>query len=154
VLGQEVPELLARARAADLRGVYVPAMMVHHHVPASRLTKRYYRRWWMGKGYSKAIVEAIQPITEMGLDLRDVPHIGSIPRFMVSDAVRDVLGYVRGWLSGDPRERSRREMRLAYMLGYLRGRGIGRRRPPYTPPVAQNASDSRAAAGLALSNPL
>ena len=39
VLGQEVPELLLRARGAGLRGMYVPAMQVHHHVPAGRLTR-------------------------------------------------------------------------------------------------------------------
>ena len=39
VMGQEVPELLARARAAGFRGVYQPAMHVAHHVPAARLTR-------------------------------------------------------------------------------------------------------------------
>ena len=34
MLGQEVPELLARARAAGFRGVYLPAMALRHHVPA------------------------------------------------------------------------------------------------------------------------
>lgn len=150
VLGQEVPELLARARGAALRGVYVPAMAVHHHIPAGRLTKRYYWRWWIGKGYSKAILEAVQPITEMGLDLREVPHIGSIPRFMVSDALRDVVGYVRAWIDRDPCERSRREMRLAYLIGYIRGRGLGRRRPAY-PAADERAEESRASAGFALS---
>ena len=132
VLGQEVPELLARSRAAQLRGVYVPEMQVHHHIPAARLTKQYYRRWWVGKGFSKAILDADQPITEKGLDLRKVPHIGSIPRFMISDAIRDVVKLVKALLTGDVCERARREMRLAYLVGYLRSRGL-RRRPAYTP---------------------
>src|SRR6185295_12354154 len=50
LLGQEVPEFLARARAAGARGLYQPDMIVDHHVPASRLTKSYFRRWWFGKG--------------------------------------------------------------------------------------------------------
>ena len=150
VLGQEVPELLARARQAGLHGVYVPEMTVHHHVPAARLTKRYYRRWWAGKGYSKAILEASQPVTERGLDLRTVPHLGSIPRFMVSDGCRDVIGYLKALVGGDARERSRREMRLAYAYGYLRGRGLGRR-PAY--PASPSADDvDGAAASLALTN--
>jgi hypothetical protein len=132
VLGQEVPELLARSRAAQLRGVYVPEMQVHHHIPASRLTKQYYRRWWVGKGFSKAILEAGQPITEKGLDLRQVPHLGSVPRFMISDAVRDIVKLVKAMLTGDVCERARREMRLAYLAGYLRSRGLWRR-PAYTP---------------------
>ena len=151
VLGQEVPELLARARAAGLRGVYVPEMTVHHHVPASRLTKQYFRRWWVGKGYSKAILELHQPITEKGLDLRKVPHLGAIPRFMAGDALRDVVGYVKACWSGNTLERCRREMRLAYAFGYFRIRGI-RRRPDYPAPPIDGVSESRSATGLALSN--
>ena len=37
-------------------------------------------------------------------------------------------------VNGDVCERARREMRLAYLAGYLRARGL-RRRPTYTPPV-------------------
>jgi glycosyltransferase involved in cell wall biosynthesis len=136
VLGQEVPELLARARAAGLRGVYVPAMAVHHHIPKRRLTKQYYRRWWMGKGYSKAVFEALQPVTELGLDLRTVPYCGAIPRYMLGDALRDVVGYVRALVRRDPIERFRHAMRLAYLVGFVRARGI-RRRPVYSA-VAEN----------------
>lgn len=130
VLGQEVPELLARARAAGLHGEYIPAMSVHHHIPASRLTKRYFRRWWFGKGYSKAMFEAMQPITELGLDLRRVPHVGGIPRYVVGDAIRDALAYVVAAVRRDAGERFRREMRLAYFMGFLRARAL-RPRPPY-----------------------
>ena len=140
LMGQEVPELLARARAAQLHGVYVPEMRVHHHIPAARLTKRYYHRWWMGKGYSKAILDAGQPVTETGLDLRTVPHFGAIPRFMLSDAVRDVLALLRSIVTGNACERTRREMRLAYLVGYLRERGL-RRRPSYTPTALPPAAE-------------
>jgi glucosyl-dolichyl phosphate glucuronosyltransferase len=140
LIGQEVPELLARARTAQLHGVYLPEMRVHHHIPAARLTKRYYRRWWMGKGYSKAILDAGQPITERGLDLRTVPHLGAIPRFMVSDAVRDIVALLKSILTGNACELARREMRLAYLAGYLRARGIGRR-PSYTQAPLPSASD-------------
>ena len=130
VMGQEVPELLSRARTAGLRGRYVPEMTVDHHVPAARLTKSYYRRWWLGKGYSKALFEALHPVTELGLDLRQVPHVGAIPRYMIGDAFRDIVGYTRACLAGDHCERFRREVRLAYLIGFIRARGI-LRRPEY-----------------------
>jgi glycosyltransferase involved in cell wall biosynthesis len=136
LLGQEVPELLARARAAGLRGTYVPAMRVHHHIPAARLSRRYFRRWWTGKGHSKATLEAAQPLTELGLDLRTVPHVGGIPRYMLSDAVRDVIAYSRALLTGDAGERARREMRLAYFAGFARARGF-LKRPTYQVPATQ-----------------
>jgi glycosyltransferase involved in cell wall biosynthesis len=125
-LGQEVPELLARARAAGLRGVYVPAMRVQHHIPATRLTRSYFRRWWSGKGYSKATLEASQPLTELGLDLRSVPHIVGVPRFMLSDALRDVGAFVVASVSGNRAEQARREMRLAYFVGFFRARALAR----------------------------
>ena len=146
VLGQEVPELLARGRWAHCRGVYVPEMRVHHHVPAARLTKRYYRRWWLGKGYSKAILDLAQPITETGLDLRTAPHLGSVPRYMISDAGRDILAYARALVTGDACERFRREMRLAYLFGYLRARGFWRR-PAYAASQPPTAFDTVAPAG-------
>ena len=82
VLGQEVPELLLRARAAGLRGMYVPAMEVHHHIPAKRLTPSYFRKWWFGKGVSRAALERMQPVTELGIDLRTTPHLLGVPRYM------------------------------------------------------------------------
>lgn len=139
VLGQEVPELLTRARAAGLRGLYLPEMSVDHHIPASRLTRQYYRRWWMGKGYSKSVLEALQPVTEMGLDLRQVPHIGSVPRFMLGDAVRDGIAMVSAALRGDLTERMRREMRLMYLAGFITARGIWRR-PAYSGRPAPSAA--------------
>lgn len=139
VLGQEVPELLTRARAAGLRGLYLPEMSVDHHIPASRLTRQYYRRWWMGKGYSKSVLEALQPVTEMGLDLRQVPHIGSVPRFMLGDAVRDGIAMVSAALRGDLTERMRREMRLMYLAGFITARGIWRR-PTYSGRPAPSAA--------------
>jgi glycosyltransferase involved in cell wall biosynthesis len=127
VLGQEVPEWLARTRAAGFRGRYVPEMVIHHHVPASRLTKRYFRRWWVGKGYSRAMLDLMQPITDQGLDLRQVPHVRGIPRFVLTDVLRDVGAYIASVMHPAPTERCRLEMRLAYTFGYLKARGLWNR---------------------------
>jgi glycosyltransferase involved in cell wall biosynthesis len=144
VLGQEVPELLTRARAAGLRGMYLPDMAVDHHIPAARLTRQYYRRWWMGKGYSKSVFEAMQPVTEMGLDLRHVPHIGSVPRFMVGDAVRDGIALLGAALRGDVTEQMRREMRLVYLAGFISARGLWKR-PAYSGVAAAPAATANPA---------
>jgi glucosyl-dolichyl phosphate glucuronosyltransferase len=127
LLGQEVPELLSRARAAGLHGSYVPEMRVEHHVPAARLTRDYFRRWWTGKGYSRALLEAMQPVTELGLDLRTVPHIGAIPRFVLTDALRDLRSYATAAFSRRRIDQVRHEMRLAYFIGFVRARGVWRR---------------------------
>jgi glycosyltransferase involved in cell wall biosynthesis len=122
LLGQEVPELLMRARAAGLRGLYVPAMQVHHHIPASRLTRRYFRRWWFGKGVSRAALDRMQPVTELGLDLRRTPHVFGLPRFMYGSAARDAAGCALDALRGRAAEAFRHEMMLAFFAGYARAR--------------------------------
>jgi glycosyltransferase involved in cell wall biosynthesis len=122
VLGQEVPELLMRARAAGLRGMYVPGMQVHHHIPAARLTRAYFRRWWYGKGVSRAALEGMQPITELGLDLRLTPHLFRLPRYMYGTALRDAAGCALNAVRGRTAEAFRHEMMLAFFAGYARAR--------------------------------
>ena len=122
VMGQEVPELLARARAAGLRGVYEPAMRVRHHIPARRLDRSYFRRWWLGKGVSRAMLEAARPVTELGIDLRETPHVFGVPRYMYGCAVRDAAGWLRHTLARRAPDAFRHEMMLAYFLGYVRTR--------------------------------
>lgn len=119
VLGQEVPELLMRARAAGLRGAYVPAMRVHHHIPSKRLTRAYFRKWWFGKGVSRSALERMQPVTEFGVDLRETPHVLGVPRYMYGSALRDAAGCIRGMLRGRPADAFRHEMMLTFFAGYF-----------------------------------
>jgi len=120
LLGQEVPEFLARARAAQARGMYIPEMMVDHHVPARRLTKQYFRRWWYGKGLSRAQLDRLQPVTELGVDLSNARQVAGIPLFMLRSALMDAIG----WLvdAFDTAEQFRREMMLCYFAGYVAAR--------------------------------
>lgn len=119
VLGQEVPELLMRARTAGLRGLYVPAMRVHHHIPSMRLTRRYFRTWWFGKGVSRSALERMQPVTELGIDLRSTPHMLAVPRYMYGTAARDIAGCLRNTLLGRPADAFRHEMMLMFFAGYF-----------------------------------
>lgn len=118
VLGQEVPELLLRARSAGIRGMYVPEMVVHHHVPAGRLTRRYFRHWWFGKGVSRSALQRMQPVTELGVDLRQTPRILDVPRFMYRAALGHLATLVLETLRRRPAAAFRSEMRLAYFAGY------------------------------------
>ena len=137
VLGQEVPELLARARAAGCRGAYVPSMRVEHHVPAARLTRRYFRRWWFGKGVSRARLEASRPVTELGVDLRRTPHILGVPRYMYRVALQDLAGWMRATVARRAADAFRHQMMLVYFAGYVRTRvpHLSRRAP--APSVAR-----------------
>ena len=120
LLGQEQAEFFARGRAAGARGVYVPRMEVYHHVPASRLTKRYFRRWWFWKGVSRARVDVLHQRTELGLDLRAVPHIARVPRFIWGLLPRSAMNWMKALVVGDTQGAVRHEMHCAYVLGYVR----------------------------------
>ena len=122
ILGQEVPEFLARARAVNSRGCYLPGMLVHHHVPARRLTKTYFRRWWFGKGRSRAALERLQPITELGVDLNRVPHVLRTPRFMWRTAAEAVCGWAGAAIRLDRQAQFKHEAMLCYFAGYVAAR--------------------------------
>ena len=122
LLGQEVPEWLHRVRRAGYTGLYVPGMEVHHHIPASRLTTRYFRRWWFGKGVSRAAMDEVQPVTELGVDLRRTPHILGVPRFMYGTLLRDVAGLLKEVAARRPEAAFRHQMMIAFFAGYFSAR--------------------------------
>lgn len=122
LLGQELPEFLARARDIGAHGMYVPAIRVAHHVPARRLSPAYFRRWWYGKGMSRARLEAIHPVTELGLDLSRVPTVAGIARFLFGTAARDAARWLKAVARGDVGERFAAETQPWYFGGQLRER--------------------------------
>jgi glycosyltransferase involved in cell wall biosynthesis len=119
LMGQELPEFLRRVRAAGAHGIYVPDMRVFHHIPAGRLTPSYSRRWWFGKGVSRARVDRLHPITELGVDLGSTPHIAGVPRFMIGSACRNLGYWAAAAVRRDMATRVRVEARLCYFAGYL-----------------------------------
>jgi hypothetical protein len=96
-------------------------MELHHHVPAARLTKEYFHRWWYWKGVAKSRLERRHPITELGVDLRQVPIVAGVPRFLIGSALRDAAGCMGAMLSGNAVEQMRRQVRLCYFAGYFKG---------------------------------
>jgi glycosyltransferase involved in cell wall biosynthesis len=120
LLGQEQAEFFSRARASGVRGRYVPAMKVRHHVPASRVTFKYFVRWWFWKGISRARVDAIHGRTELGIDLRDVPHIARVPRYVWGQIPRTLASAILALLRGHRQDGMRYAMHLVYCVGYIR----------------------------------
>jgi glycosyltransferase involved in cell wall biosynthesis len=121
LLGQEQAEFFCRSRAVGARGVYVPAASVRHHVPATRLTRDYFLRWWYWKGVSKALLEQRHPVTDTGVDLTRVPTVAGVPRFLFGSAVRDLFSLVRAAATFNGIEIMKRLSMLCYFTGYLKG---------------------------------
>lgn len=118
LLGQEQAEFFYRSRAAGAVGLYVPEMILQHHVPASRLTLSYFRRWWFWKGISQARLHRIHRETELGLDLVTVPRILDVPRYMLRSIVTEAAATLVTSVRGHRARAVEHEMMMWYATGY------------------------------------
>jgi glucosyl-dolichyl phosphate glucuronosyltransferase len=139
-----------RARAAGLRGFYIPGMVVHHVVEAERLHKRYFRRWYYWHGISRAIL-----FTKLGvdmdapdssqLDFSKVPLIAGVPRYMYRTLAAQGLGLIRARLRGDAVAAFEHELWLWFFAGISKQRWSERDiaiPPPQVRPSAPHPQSS------------
>lgn len=137
LLGQEVREWCIRARQAGLRGFYVPDMRLQHLIPAERLSKTYFRRWFYWRGISRALLyersgldmEAPERTT---LDFSQVPHVLGVPRYLYRKAITAAIDWLRASLRRDPVAAFDHEVWLWFFAGILRQRLRDRPLPPVT----------------------
>jgi GT2 family glycosyltransferase len=127
LLGQEVREWCVRAHTAGLRGWYAPGMMVEHVIPAARLTKQYFRRWYYWRGVSRAMLFAqsgLDPETPQRttLDFSRVPQIFGVPRYLYRKAAVIMTRWVRDLSRGDSVASFERELWLCFFVGFIRQR--------------------------------
>jgi glycosyltransferase involved in cell wall biosynthesis len=130
-----------RARAAGLRGFYVPEMIVHHVIEPERLRKAYFRRWFYWHGISRAIlftklgVDMDAPDTSQ-LDFSKVPRIGGVPRYMYRTLFDHARDWARARARGDVVEAFEHELWLCFFAGVARQRWSERRVPIPPPQVS------------------
>jgi glycosyltransferase involved in cell wall biosynthesis len=134
LLGQEVREWCLRAHAEGLTGFYVPDIVVRHLIPAERLTKRYFRRWFFWRGISRAMLYAetgldMEKPEQTTLDFAAVPHIAGVPRYLFRGALRAGCDMVEARLRANPVTAFERELWLWTFAGIVRQRWQDRRRP-------------------------
>jgi len=118
LLGQEQAEFFCRTRARGIRGLYVPDMIVHHHVPRRRLSRRYFRRWWMWKGISRARLHRLHPISDTGASMQDARRIAGVPLFTFGELYRHVVRSLTAIVRRDVDSAVEHEMMVAYYAGY------------------------------------
>jgi glycosyltransferase involved in cell wall biosynthesis len=127
LLGQEVREWCIRARAAGVRGWYVPGMIVEHIIPPERLTKRYFRRWFYWRGVSRAML-----YERAGLDMEKpeagaidparMPHVAGVPRYLYKKALKRTRQLVEARARRHPVEAFEHELWLCFFSGIVRQR--------------------------------
>lgn len=127
LLGQEVREWCIRARTAGVRGFYTPTMMVEHLIPAARLRKSYFRRWFYWRGISRARLYErsgldMEAPERTSLDFSTVPHVLGVPRYLYRRAFESVGGWFSATLRRDHVAAFDHETWLCFFAGILRQR--------------------------------
>jgi len=125
-----------RAREAGIRGFYIPEMVVHHVVPADRLTKRYFRRWLFWHGISRAILYEklgvdMEAPDNSELDFSKVPHIAGVPRYLYRNVQRSFSNMVRESIRREPVASFEHELQLWFYAGIFKQRWKDRNTGPH-----------------------
>jgi len=134
LLGQEVREWCLRARAAGIRGMYVPEIVLEHHIPADRLQKRYFRRWCYWRGISRAMMYAqtgrdMEAPERSTMDFTQVPHLFGVPRYLFRTCAQTLVGIARESARRDAVRAFDHELWIWFFAGIVAQRWKDRRRP-------------------------
>jgi len=122
-----------RARAAGLRGMYLPGMVVRHFVPADRLTRRYFYRWFYWHGISRAIMYASSG-THLLEPESDSSHAGErhllgVPASIWRGSMRGAFSAAARWAARRPDEALQYELQVVFLAGAVRQRLTDRKLP-------------------------
>jgi glycosyltransferase involved in cell wall biosynthesis len=107
----EDDDMYERLLKAGARGIYFPDLVVYHWIPASRLSKRYLRRWTFWAGVSEGIRERFSASS--------VPRIFGIPRYRFGKVGRAPLNWLR-----DPGTTFNQELAFWSFAGFVFGRHL------------------------------
>lgn len=127
LLGQEVREWCIRARKAGLRGFYVPELTLRHIIPADRLNKRYFRRWFYWRGISRALLYErsgldMEAPEQTVLDFSTVPHIFGVPRYLYRKAFTAAARWISDAVRGNRIRAFEQVLWLCFFAGIVRQR--------------------------------
>src|SRR3954471_20056855 len=142
-----------RARAAGVRGFYLPDMTVHHLVVPERLRKRYFRRWLYWHGISRAMLFRNGGFDMEEPELESPPYaadrqIAGVPVHMVWKALRTTRSLVWRSLRGQVGLAFEHELWLCFFAGVVRQRFADRRQPVADGPASVPGAAADAAAAL------
>lgn len=83
LLSEEDAEFYRRLRSAEIHGMHVPDLIIYHHIPASRLTRKYYRSWCYWRGVSQGVVDR---------ELKEpVSYMFGVPRYRIGRAIKGLI---------------------------------------------------------------
>jgi glycosyltransferase involved in cell wall biosynthesis len=107
-------EFALRLIAAGAAGVYEPAAVVQHRVPADRLRRDYFQRWFHENGAIVAAIERDHPTTDR--------YLLNVPRHLWRRALSDAAAAALAVVKRDEKRAAAAEMRLRWFAGYAGAR--------------------------------
>lgn len=124
LLTGEDEEFYWRLLAQGAKGMYLPNLIVYHHVPGERVTKSYFRRWCFWRGVSLGLLDRTRRLP--------CAYLFGIPRWHYRKAFRGMLSTMKHVVV-KPKEPSRAfaaELGIWDWLGLVYGRHFRRSNTP------------------------
>lgn len=120
LMSGEDEDLYHRLLALGARGLYLPNLIIYHHVTADRLTKSYFRRWCFWRGVSLGLLERTRKLP--------CPYLLGIPRWHYRQAAKGVVSKVSEFFvkPKDPARAFACELGIWDCLGLFYGRHFHR----------------------------
>lgn len=116
LLAGEDEDMYRRLLAIGARGFYIPDLIIYHHVPPERLTKRYFRSWCFWRGVSRGVLD--RQCDEA------VAYFAGVPRWLYGKAARGLTARIRYALrrAGREAEKFSSELALWDLAGFFYGK--------------------------------
>jgi hypothetical protein len=118
-------EIQLRLWRAGGIGVYVPDIVSHVDVPAHRLTRDYYRRWYTRAGMFHSRMRLLEVIDSEGRLVEPPPPdrcVMRVPRYLYKQFLRACGSMLSARLRRDPVLVVYHENRVRYLFSYIRER--------------------------------
>jgi glycosyltransferase involved in cell wall biosynthesis len=116
LLTGEDEELYGRLLDLGAKGMYLPNLIIYHHVPAERVTKSYFRRWCFWRGVSLGLLDRTRKLP--------CAYLLGIPRWHYRNAMRGLLSTTKHLVvkPKNPAQAFAAELGIWDWLGLLYGR--------------------------------
>lgn len=115
MLASEDEDFYFRLREDGAVGYYVPDLVIHHFVPGSRLTRKYFRRWCFWRGVSQGLMDRDRQA--------QVAYLLGIPRWLFGTAARGVAQKLKGiWPTVDRARVFGGELDVITLVGFFYGK--------------------------------
>lgn len=116
ISGEDHEIFMRLLRLGLYAGYYDPQVTVRHYVPADRLTRRYFRRWFYWHGKTRALMLGD---LYLELDMARTPKILGVPRFIYRQGLQQMLRWLRTLGRADGLAALVEELRLLQYLGLV-----------------------------------